>query len=139
MHRSEQKKQELIDAYDIDAEHQYAGFEALVVAEVPVEQLWAFLDDLRQTGDCGNFTIPEERPADDEVRDLVRSALKGNKGAGWAARLFDGCALDQLPVTVTNFLTQVYARFPKPVEIPAAEGARMPPADPAQAGAGDAE
>ncbi|MDP0880989.1 hypothetical protein, partial [Klebsiella variicola] len=26
--RSAQKKQELIDAYDIDCEHQYAGFEA---------------------------------------------------------------------------------------------------------------
>lgn len=139
MHRSEQKKQELIDAYDIDGEHQYAGFEALVVAEMPAERLWAFLDDLRQTGDCGNFTIPAERPADDEVRDLVRSALKGNKGAGWAARLFDGSALDQLPATVTNFLTQVYTRFPKPVEIPVAEGARMPPAGPAPAGAGDTE
>ncbi|MDP1007016.1 hypothetical protein, partial [Klebsiella pneumoniae] len=69
--RSAQKKQELIDAYDIDCEHQYAGFEALVAAEVPVDRQWAFLDDLRQTGDCGNFLIPGVRPADDVVRGLV--------------------------------------------------------------------
>ncbi|HKY22547.1 MAG TPA: AAA family ATPase [Vicinamibacterales bacterium] len=129
--RSPQKKQELVDAYDIDCEHPYAGFEALVVAEVPVDRLWEFLDDLRQTGDCGNLVIPAARPDDDAVRNLVRSALKGHKGAGWAARLLDNCALGEMPVTVTNFLGQVYGHFPKPAEVvPEADAGG--PAEPAQ-------
>jgi putative ATP-dependent endonuclease of OLD family len=130
--RSAQKKQELVDAYDIDCEHQYAGFEALVVAEVPVDRQWAFLEDLRETGDCGNFVIAAARPGDDAVRDLVKSALKGHKGAGWAARLLDGCEVHELPVTVTGFLTPIYAAFPKPVEVAGiAEPAEaVPPAEP---------
>lgn len=131
--RSPQKKQELVNAYDIDCEHQYAGFEALVVAEMPVDRLWGFLDDLRQTGDCGNFLIPEARPDDDAVRSLVKSALKGNKGAGWAARLLDGCALGELPATITTFLGQVYEHFPKPAEVPP-EGDAESPTEPAQPG-----
>lgn len=137
--RSPEKKQELVNAYDIDGEHQYSGFEALVIAEVPVARLWAFLDDLRQSGDNGNFMIPAARPDDDEVRKLAMSALKGNKGAGWAARLFDGCAVGELPVTVTAFLAKVYAYFPKPAEAPpdaaagAPENAVQPGAAPAAA------
>ena len=84
------------------------------------------------TGDCGNFLIPAVRPADDVVRGLVMTALKGHKGAGWAARLLDGCLVHELPVTVTEFLTPIYAAFPKPVEVAAiadpAEAA--PPAEP---------
>lgn len=115
--RSAQKKQELTNAYDVDGEHHYAGFEALVAAEVPVDRQWDFLNDLRDTGDCGNFMIPATRPTDDEVHGLIMSALKGNKGAGWAARLLDGCHVDELPATVTAFLYQVYASFPKPTEV----------------------
>lgn len=121
MARSAEKKQQLINAFDIDGEHQYAGFEALVVAEVPVARLWTFLDDLRQSGDNGNFLIPEARPGDDEVRSLVMSALKGNKGAGWAARLFEDSTIAELPATVTGFLAQVYGYFPKPDVLPEEE------------------
>jgi putative ATP-dependent endonuclease of OLD family len=117
MTRTAEKKQQLIDAFDIDGEHQYAGFEALVVAEVSLERLWAFLDDLRLSGDNGNFIIPVARPEDNQVRALVMSALKGNKGAGWAARLFEGCTVAELPETVTGFLTMVYQNFPKPTEL----------------------
>jgi putative ATP-dependent endonuclease of OLD family len=132
--RSAQKKQELIDAYDIDCEHRYAGFEALVEAEVPVNRQWSFLEDLRETGDCGNFVIPAARPADDVVRGLVMSALRGHKGAGWAARLLDGCEVHELPVTVIDFLTPIYAAFPKPVEA-VATAEPLEPVPPAEPGA----
>lgn len=135
--RSPQKKLELTNAYDIDCEHKYAGFEALVIAEVPIDRQWSFLDDLRQTGDCGNFAIPAARPADDAVRNLVMTGLKGNKGAGWAARLLDGCEVHDLPATVTAFLGQIYANFPKPAEGPpdAGPGASAQPAEPGAEGA----
>lgn len=135
--RSAQKKQALVDAYTVDCEHQYAGFEALVVTEVPVDRLWSFLEDLRQTGDNGHLSVPELRPAEEEVRNLVMSALKGGKGAGWAARLLEGCELDELPPTITNFLGHVYACFPKPVEVvPEPDGGVL--AGPAHSGASEA-
>jgi putative ATP-dependent endonuclease of OLD family len=109
------KKQLLIDAFDVDWEHPYVGFEDLVVQEVPVDRMWAFLEDLRNTGDSGGFLVPAERPSDADVKTLLSSALKGQKGAGWAARLFEGCAVHELPVSVTEFLKKVYAAFPKPV------------------------
>lgn len=135
--RSDQKKQALVDAYSVDCEHPYAGFEALLSTEVPVDRLWAFLEDLRQTGDRGQFPIPELRPPEEEVRTLVMSALKRRKGAGWAARLLDGCTLGELPVTITNFLEQVYACFPKPVEVVPEPDAGVPagPTQPDASGA----
>ena len=42
----------------MDCEHAHAGFEVLIVSEVPLDRLWLFLDDLRASGDNGNFTIP---------------------------------------------------------------------------------
>ena len=39
--------------------------------------------------------------------------------AGWAGRLFEGCSVAELPVSVTDFLTKVYAAFPKPADIAA--------------------
>ncbi|EPQ8855184.1 hypothetical protein ACUW0R_006501, partial [Pseudomonas aeruginosa] len=44
---------------------------------------------------------------------------KSNKGNGYAARLLDLCALHELPVGITDFLTRVYEDFPKPA--PAAQ------------------
>lgn len=111
------KKQLLTDAFDVDWEHSYVGFEDLVVAEVSIDRMWAFLDDLRATGDNGNFEIPEVKPVDAEVKSLLTKALRGAKGAGWAARLFEGCTVAELPASVTNFLKRVYEAFPKPVEV----------------------
>lgn len=125
------KKQLLTDAFDVDCEHPYAGFEDLVVSETSVDKLWAFLDDLRVSGDNGSFAIPATKPTDAEVKKLVASALKGSKGAGWAARLFEGCGVAELPVSVTDFLKKVYAVFPKPAELSAEDdpvAAAVPPA-----------
>lgn len=115
--RSPEKKQLLTDSFDVDFEHAHAGFEALVANEMTVDCLWRFLDELRASGDNGAFPIPTDRPTDLEIKKLAKSALKSNKGAGWAARLFEGCEIAELPVSVTDFLNQVYAAFPKPSEI----------------------
>ena len=117
--RTPEQKKLLTDAFDVDCEHPHAGFEALVVNEMTVDRLWSFLDDLRESGDNGTFPIPDVRPADLEVKKLVKSALKGKKSAGWAGRLFEGCSVAELPVSVTDFLTKVYIAFPKPADIAA--------------------
>lgn len=115
--RPPEKKKLFTDAFDVDCEHPHAGFEALVVNEMAVDRLWNFLDDLRESGDNGTFPIPTARPTDVDVMNLVQSALKSNKGAGWAARLFEGCDVAQLPGSVSDFLKKVYAAFPKAAEV----------------------
>lgn len=114
--RTPEKKQQFSDAFDVDHEHPHTGFEDLVIDEMPLDCLWSLLDDLRLSGDNGKFVIPPVRPSDPEVKSLARSALTGNKGAGWAARLFERCDVAELPKSVSNFLKKVYAEFPKPAE-----------------------
>lgn len=114
--RTAENKKKFSDAYDIDYEHKHVGFEMLVVEEMPVDRLWTFLSELRDSGESTKLAIPAARPSDDEVKSICKAALCGGKGAGWAARLFESCALAELPPTVTAFLTQIYAAFPKPAE-----------------------
>ena len=121
--RSAEDKKRLTDAYDVDWEHPYGGFEDMLVAEVPVPRLWAFLEDLRNSGDNGNFFIPAQCPNDDIVRQLARSGLGGKKAAGWGARLLEQCETADLPKTALDFLWQVYGAFPPP-----AAAAQKPPA-----------
>lgn len=115
--RKPEQAQALADNYEINVEHAYKGFEGLVSAEVPVDRLWSFLSTLKANDENGNVSIPDDRPADEVIRNLAKEALGSNKGAGWSARLFEECELHELPVTVTNFLASVYALFPPPAPI----------------------
>lgn len=118
------RKQAQVDAftaaYDIDVEHTHKGFEDLVAAEMPVDRLWTFLEWIRDGGDMGNLGVPAAKPDDAAVRTLARAALRGGKGAGWAARLFEDCDYAELPTTVMNFLRQVFVAMkppdPEPME-----------------------
>lgn len=116
--RKPEEKQRFADAFEVDCEHTHKGFEDLVAAEMPPDRLWAFLSALRDGGENGQVAIPAARPSDDEIRKTSRNALSGNKGAGWAARLFEECELAELPATVVAFLLEVHGRFPKPVDPP---------------------
>jgi putative ATP-dependent endonuclease of OLD family len=131
--RPPEKKKLFTDAFDVDCEHAHTGFEVLIVSEMSLDRLWAFLEDLRESGDNGNFGIPAARPADADLKKLARSALQSSKGAGWAARLFEGSTVAELPATVTGFLKQVYAAFPKPADIPAEVAIGVAAAAPAEA------
>lgn len=115
--RKADQAQALADNFDINVEHAYKGFEDLIVAEVPLDRLWSFLSTLKANDENGNLAIPDVRPADDAVKALAKEALGGNKGAGWAARLFEECELHELPATVTTFLSSVFALFPAPPPI----------------------
>lgn len=115
--RKPEQAQALADNYEINVEHAYKGFEGLVSAEVPVNRLWSFLSTLKANDENGKVSIPDDRPADEVIRNLAKEALGSNKGAGWSARLFEECELHELPVTVTNFLASVYALFPPPPPI----------------------
>jgi putative ATP-dependent endonuclease of the OLD family len=114
--RSAEAKKRFTESFEIDCEHQYAGFEDLVITEVPTERLWSFLRDLQELAPDALTGLPTERPNDQAVRKIMRGILCGNKGAAWTARLFEECSMSELPATVVEFLQQVYALFPKPPE-----------------------
>jgi len=120
--RTPQEKQKFTNSFDLDCEHQYSGFEAMVIAEMSPDKLWSFLAYLKSSGESGNVGIPEQRPGDDGVRAIAKQALLSNKGAGWAARLFEECGVAELPATVVGFLNQVYGFFPKPPDPVPVEG-----------------
>lgn len=115
--RKAEQAQALADNFEINVEHAYKGFEELVVAEVPVDRLWSFLAGLKANDENGNVAIPDERPSDEAIKAIAKEALGGNKGAGWSARLFEECELNELPATVTGFLASVFALFPPPPPI----------------------
>ena len=111
--KKEEEKAKIIAAFDVDGQHKHSGFETLVAEEVPLERQWAFLSELLGSGENGNVLIPASRPEDDDLKKLTKSALASGKGAGWAARLFESCDLGELPSSATEFLSKVYAAFPK--------------------------
>lgn len=112
--RPEVQKTSYVENFDLNLEHGYKGFEDLVVTEMPAERLWSFLTEIKASGEAGNVGIPAEKPAEGEIRSVAKKALASNKGAGWAARLFDECAFEELPATVIEFLDSIFAVFPPP-------------------------
>lgn len=122
--RTDERKQQFAAAFDVNKEISFKGFEALITQEMPAGRLWSFLEALRDGGEAEH--IPTTQPPNEEsVRRLAFEALRSSKGAGWAARLFDECAFDELPKTVMEFLYQVWAAMPQiPEEAPEAAAAK---------------
>ena len=114
--RDTAQTESLAKQYEINLEHSYKSFEALLIAEMSLEKLWSFLEELRESGESGNVGVPASRPDDATLKKLVKNAFGSNKGAGWAARLFETCELHELPRTVVDFLSQVHLLFPKPTK-----------------------
>lgn len=115
--RPEEQKTNYANYFDINTEHAHKGFEDLVSTEMPADRLWTFLSELKEGGEAGNVGIPAVKPDEAGIRATAKKALASNKGAGWAARLFEQCAFAELPATVTEFLASVYAMFPAPPAI----------------------
>lgn len=132
--RKPEEKKKFSDVFDIDFEHAHTGFENLVVSEMSGDSLWTFLSAIRDSGEGSKFPIPAERPDDATIKKMVASALGKNKGAGWAARLFEECPFEELPVSITQFLTQIYERFPWPAVIATEDESAHAVADTAAAG-----
>lgn len=132
--RKPEEDARFVAGFDVPNETAYDAIEKLLVAETPADRQWEFLENLRNSGMQGNLGIPPARPAPAALSSLIYSALKSNKGNGYAAALLDLCLLSELPVSVTSFLDKVYQDFPKPVSpsipLPAAPPVSAPPAAP---------
>jgi putative ATP-dependent endonuclease of OLD family len=92
----------------------YPSMEALMVAEIPLNRQWQYLEQIRDSGSAPGVAIPATRPADDQVRAKAKEVLAAGKGWGRSAELIELCAAAELPVSVTGFLAQVYVQFPRP-------------------------
>jgi len=129
MKRKPDEKARFASTFVIDCEHPHKGIEALVAEEMPATCLWTFLESLRDAGENGDAVIPASMPAEKDIRKLARSILKGGKGAGWIARLFEECELTDLPKSVVDFLGGIYPHFPKPKEADGADDVAVQGAD----------
>lgn len=101
-------------SYVVAKEIPQKGAEVLMAEETPLDRQWQYLEALRAEDADGRFMIPGARPADDVIRGLTTSTLKGLKGEGGAARLLELCTVGELPKTITDFLADIYQRYPKP-------------------------
>jgi putative ATP-dependent endonuclease of the OLD family len=107
--------------FEIRCETAYPGMEELLATEVPLDRQWQYLEFLREQELAPKACIPADRPDDDAVRALTKNVLKDHKGWGRAAELVEYCALEELPPSITNFLNQLFAYFPKPKIPPVAD------------------
>jgi putative ATP-dependent endonuclease of OLD family len=104
----------LLGIYTVAKEIPQKGAEVLMAEETPVDRQWQYLEVLRAEDEDGRFGIPPARPADNLIRALTTSTLKGLKGEGGAAKLLELCPLAELPKTIADFLADIYQRYPKP-------------------------
>jgi putative ATP-dependent endonuclease of the OLD family len=112
--RKPEKNAEFAVNFDINCETNYDAVERLMVAETPPDRHWQMLETVRDSGMHPHLGVPAARPAPDQLAALIYNALKSNKGNGYAAQLIELCFPAELPLTVTAFLTQIYAFYPKP-------------------------
>jgi putative ATP-dependent endonuclease of the OLD family len=132
--RKPEKNAEFAANFDIPLETAYDAIEKLLVAETPPDRHWQMLEVIRISGMHPNLGVPAARPGPDQVATLIYNALKSNKGNGYAGQLIELCSVAELPQTITAFLKQIYALYPKPqrpaVLTPVGTAPAPPPAPP---------
>lgn len=112
--RSDEEVATLQASFTVVKEIAQKGAEALMADETPLARQWQYLETLRASDSEGRLGIPPGRPTDGDLRKLTISTLKGLKGESGAARLLELCDVEELPKTITDFMGDIYARFPKP-------------------------
>jgi putative ATP-dependent endonuclease of OLD family len=112
--RKPEKDAEFVANFLIPREIAFDAIEKLLVAETPPNRQWQLLEAIRESGEHPNLGVPPTRPADEQLSQLAYNALKSNKGNGYAGRLIDLCTAAELPKSITTFLREVYAHYPKP-------------------------
>lgn len=115
--RTPEETEKFTRSFDVVNETNYSGIEDLLTSEVPVTRQWECLNALRENGQQGNLGVPLVRPNDEQVKALMKMALKSNKGNGYAGLLLGQCSVDELPPSITGFLAPVYQNFPRPKTI----------------------
>lgn len=116
--RTPEDAQRLSSNFDDLNETAYSGIEQLLVTEMPVQRQWQLLESLRQCGIGAHLGIPAARPSDDKIKELLKGILKSNKGDSYAEDLINLCAVEELPTSISAFLSKVFADYPTPKRVP---------------------
>ncbi len=104
---------EIEAASDLAFQQPHAGFEDLLVAEIPEPAKRAFVDSLQATGDWPTHI---DTPADETAAELDRALLrllKKSKGEGVAMHLLSTLELNDYPATMRDALDGIRA-FTRP-------------------------
>ncbi len=96
----------------------YPGAEKMLAEECPVDRLWQFLEELRDSGKKPGLIPSGPMPNADKVKEFVVSILKADKGSGYAGRLIEMCEYNEIPATILEFMVRVYGDFPRPDPVP---------------------
>ncbi len=128
--RTDEEIAGLNDSYVIAKQITQRGAEVLIAEETPLDRQWQYLDALRRDDPEARFGIPAARLDDAGLRALTISTLKRLKGEGGAAQLLELCdTTNELPPTITEFMREVYARYPRPNRNRPNDDADAPPGD----------
>ncbi len=115
--RTDDEITDIDSKFDLNKQTNYKGIEKLLSTEVPLDIQWTYLRSLADQGVLQNPAIPTTRPTDDEIRALTTQILVDRKGDGRASELIRLCSIDQLPISVKEFLESVYVLYPEPEAI----------------------
>lgn len=117
--RTEEEIKSIEQAFDEHKQTDYKGIEKLLASEISVNIQWTFLNSLADSGVLTSGPkIPSSQPSDDdEVRKLTEQVLTDRKGDGRAIGLIRQCQESDLPVSIKNFLTSIYDKYPKPENV----------------------
>jgi putative ATP-dependent endonuclease of OLD family len=116
--RKPEETQKLKDNFDISQQTKYSGAEKLLTEEIPPLRQWQFLTELRDSGEKPELALPAAMPSEADVKALAYAVLVKEKGSGYAGRLIGLCDFGELPATIVEFLTKIYALFPQPAPVP---------------------
>lgn len=136
--RTAGEERRLQDHFDIALQTNYKGAEKLLTEEIPHARLWQFLVALHDSGEEPDIELAAAMPDEASVRAQAYSVLVEGKGSGYAGKLVGLCDFAELPVTLVDFLRQIYALFPKPAPVPPVDEPQPPGGPPVPAGAGPA-
>ena len=119
MNRNATQIAEHESSFDINKQTDYKGIETLLANEIPISVQWLFLTELSNSGalTSEHITIPTVQPLDEDLKKLTISVLAKKKGESRAVDLIRHCTQEQLPVSITDFLDQIYSTYPKPEDI----------------------
>jgi putative ATP-dependent endonuclease of the OLD family len=119
-------------AYDETWESPYVSVEELLVTELGLAPMRAFLDEVRERADYPKVKAYDPQMKDEDVSDLCREVLNARKGDahGYAGLLISHCeGADALPATIRTALESINSKVLPVASAVAPDGESEPAQD----------
>tara|TARA_B100000965_G_scaffold406790_1_gene448691 strand:+ start:81845 stop:83689 length:1845 start_codon:yes stop_codon:yes gene_type:complete len=116
--KNEDTADQIQDLFDESWELDQTGIEYLLAERIPLEVIRRYLgeacdwDDYPQNArNPGHFAYDDD-VADEDIRPILKRVLKARKGAGYAEKLIEMCAHDDLPDVIVTALDAISNALP---------------------------